>query len=158
MGTEIERKYLVTGDGWKASNPRGCVYRQGYLASGGGKGATVRVRVEGMRASYITIKGPTNGITRDEFEYDVSLGDAEAMLNRLCSSVIEKTRYHLVIGGMTWMVDVFHGANAPLVVAEVELEYEGQVVDPPAWVGQEVSTDPRYSNEHLAQFPFGSWH
>jgi adenylate cyclase len=158
MGVEIERKYLVKADGWKLLNPRACVFRQGYIVTGGGKGATVRVRIEGMRGAYITIKGPAVGATRDEFEFDIPRrGDAETMLNRLCSSVIEKTRHEVVFDGLTWEVDVFHGANAPLIVAEVELDYEDQSVHIPPWVGLEVTTDPRYTNAHLSQFPFSTW-
>jgi CYTH domain-containing protein len=118
----------------------------------------VRVRIEGFERAYITIKGPAVEATRDEFEYDIPcFGEAETLLDRLCSAKIEKTRYKVTINGMMWEVDVFHGANSPLIVAEVELEYENQNIFVPPWVGLEVTEDPRYTNEHLAQFPYSTW-
>lgn len=153
MGKEIERKFLVTGDGWKSSE--GILFRQGYLSTE--KSRTVRVRIEGDR-SFLTIKGQTEGVTRREFEYAIPLVDAEEMLEHLCERpLIEKRRYKLVHGGLTWEVDEFLGQNEGLVVAEIELEDEFATFSAPDWLGAEVSHDPRYYNANLVRTPFSEW-
>ena len=153
MGIEIERKFLVAGEGWKNFAGEGSVCKQGYLAADETK--TVRVRVIGEKA-YLTIKGSTEGITRPEFEYEIDRRDAVDML-KLCGSIVEKTRYVLEENGLTWEVDVFYGANDGLVMAEVELESEDQPLNLPDWVGEEVSADPRYYNACLAIHPYTTW-
>lgn len=150
---EIERKFLVKGDGWRPGAP-GVLQRQGYLAVT--ERGVVRVRLEGGRA-LLNVKGPQQGLTRDEFEYEIPLDDAEAMLARLCGLVIEKTRHFREFAGFTWEVDVFHGANAGLVTAEVELPDESAAVPLPPWVGEDVSHDVRYRVAWLAQHPFTTW-
>lgn len=155
MAKEIERKFLVTGDPWRTAASQ-VTYRQGYLSSHPDR--TVRVRTDGRKAK-LTIKGLTRGATRDEFEYDVPLADAEAMLDRLCERpLIEKTRYLVPHDGRTWEIDVFEGENLGLVVAEVELDSEHQSVTLPPWVGREVTDDPRYFNANLIKNPFKNWH
>jgi CYTH domain-containing protein len=158
MSTEIERKFLVIGEGWRASAGRaasGVRYRQGYLPTG--SSVTVRVRVGGERG-YLTIKGLHAGLSRAEFEYEIPLADAEQMLAALCvQPLIEKTRYRVPHAGLIWEVDEFDGANAPLVLAEVELESEAQPVNAPDWVGPEVSSDVRYTNFYLSQHPYSTW-
>ena len=156
---EIERKYLVASDGWRSEDP-GVEVRQGFLSAGGG--ATVRVRsVFGddiTPRGVVTIKGPTVGISREEYEYEIPVADAEAMLARLClGSVVRKTRYRIPHRGLTWEVDVFYDDNQGLVLAEVELDSVDQPVDPPDWVGAEVSDDPRYFNVYLALHPYTTW-
>lgn len=154
MAREIERKFLVAGEGWR-SLAQGEVYRQGYVASGVGN--TVRVRTVGDRG-YLTIKGKTVGFSRAEFEYVIPLQDAQEMLETLCQPpLIEKTRYKIPLGDVVWEVDEFAGANAGLILAEVELREEQQVVDLPDWIGSEVSHDPRYFNSNLAKTPFSLW-
>ncbi len=154
MSTEIERKFLVNGEGWR-QGAMGQSYRQGYLATG--TAVTVRVRVAGERG-YLTLKGLHAGLSRAEFEYEIPLADAEQILAALCvQPVIEKTRYRIAHAGRIWEVDEFAGANAPLVLAEVELEDETQPVSAPDWVGQEVSADVRYTNAYLAQHPYSTW-
>ncbi len=154
MATEIERKFLVTGADWKPSAP-GVLYRQGYLSSA--KERVVRVRTEGARG-VLTIKGLTTGIARLEFEYEIPRKDAERLLDELCERpLIEKTRYRVPAGSVTWEIDEFHGDNAGLIVAEVELEREDQPFDRPAWLGAEVSGDPRYFNANLIAHPFRDW-
>jgi len=153
MSIEIERKFLVEGDGWKAAADAGLECRQGYLVSD--KQRTVRVRILGDRG-YLTIKGATDGISRMEFEYEIDRPDAAYML-MLCENMIEKRRYMIEHNGMTWELDVFSGANEGLVMAEVELESEDQEFDLPDWAGTEVSDDPRYYNAHLARYPFTMW-
>jgi len=151
---EIERKFLVRRELWSPTGP-GTPFRQAYIGTNPGR--TVRVRVEGDQGR-LTLKGPTQGLTRAEFEYSIPLADAEALLATLCDSpVVEKIRYHIPIGAHVWEVDVFQGANAGLVVAEIELDAEDEAFDKPAWVGEEVSFDPRYANTRLAQKPFTTW-
>jgi len=155
MATEIERKFLVQRDAWRADTAAGVRYRQGYLASF--PSPVVRVRVAGDRG-YLTIKGPTSGISRMEFEYPIPLADAEAMLDALCAApLIEKVRYRVPYAGHTWEVDAFEGANAGLLLAEVELPAADAPVELPPWVGREVSDDPRYFNANLAVHPFAEW-
>lgn len=154
MSIEIERKFLVKGDGWRSLGV-GTVYCQGYLASG--KGVTVRVRIAGD-TGYLTIKGATEGISRSEFEYVIPTSDAEEMLSTLCDRpLIEKVRYRIIQDDLTWEVDEFTGANQGLVMAEVELRDPNQIVELPDWIGEEVSHDPRYFNAYLAKNPFPSW-
>ena len=155
MATEIERKYLVRGDAWRARAGRQLRYRQGYLANT--RHCSVRVRVGG-NAAHLNIKSATVGVSRLEFEYPVPLEDAEIMLRELChGSIIEKTRYFVRHLDQDWEVDVFEGDNAGLVVAEIEFEDEAQTVTLPDWAGEEVSHDVRYYNSNLAVAPFSKW-
>jgi adenylate cyclase len=153
MGREIERKFLVTSDAWRAG-ATGTPFRQGYLSLDPAR--TVRVRLAGSQA-WLTVKGLTRGATRDEFEYEIPTADAAAMLDGLCTATLEKTRHKVSFGGTTWEVDEFHGANAGLVVAEIELENEGSTIRRPGWLGTEVTNDPRYYNSNLATHPWSRW-
>lgn len=155
MAFEIERKFLVADPTVveRAALPA-TEMRQAYLATGA---VSIRVRVADGRAR-LTVKGPARGIRRAEFEYDIPREDAEEMMASLRQGeVVEKTRYRLREGGLTWEIDVFSGANAPLVLAEVELDDERTEVEKPVWLGEEVSEDPRFSNASLALHPFGTW-
>lgn len=147
MAKEIERKFLVTDlsvlDGCK-----GFSIVQGYLAK---DALSVRVRTFGNKA-FLTLKGPTAGLSRDEFEYQIPLEDALAMLECYCNSrLIRKKRYLIPHLDHVFEVDVFEGKLAGLVVAEVELDHEDQVVDLPPWIGMEVTGDTRFGNYSLAQ-------
>ena len=154
MGKEIERKFLVKGEEWKAA-ARGIVYRQGYLSSI--KERVVRVRTIEDKG-FLTIKGITKGVSRSEFEYEISVEDANTMLDDICEKpLIEKKRYKVPVGGLVFEVDEFFGENAGLVVAEVELKDEKQKIDLPPWIGAEVSGDPRYFNSNLIAHPFSKW-
>ncbi len=154
MAKEIERKFLVASDAWR-TGARGVPYRQGYLDTGAG--CTVRVRVAGERA-FLTIKGPPQGAVRDEYEYPIPVADAEELLGRLCSGgCIEKVRHRVTHAGRVWEVDEFEGANAGLVLAEVELEHPDAEVALPSWLGTEVTGDPRYTNAALARHPRTAW-
>lgn len=154
MGTEIERKFLLKGDAWRAG-ATGVMYRQGYLSSV--KERTVRIRTVGDKA-FLTIKGITVGATRAEYEYPIPLDECNAMLDTLAEKpLIEKKRYKIKHGGLTWEVDEFFGDNKGLIVAEVELESETQPFATPEWVGEEVSGDPRYFNSNLIKHPFNKW-
>jgi CYTH domain-containing protein len=154
MGIEIERKFLVKSDGWRAAAESGIDYRQGYLSHESGR--TVRVRIA-ERKAYLTVKGAASGNRRAEYEYEIPVEDAEEMLAMCAGMVIEKTRFRVPHAGLVWEVDVFAGENAGLIVAEVELESEDQVVPLPEWVGQEVSEEKRYSNSKLSMHPFRRW-
>ena len=154
MTREIERKFLVDIAEWRAE-AAGTLYRQGYLSSV--KERVVRVRIAGERA-FLTVKGITSGISRLEFEYPIPLADAEAMLDRLCERpLVEKTRHREVFAGRTWEIDVFHGDNDGLVVAEVEIASPEEKVELPRWAVAEVSNDPRYFNSNLAANPYKNW-
>ncbi len=151
MATEIERKFLVKGDEWRSLGVAE-IYRQGYIANSNGR--TVRVRVVGDQG-YLTIKGLTVGMGRSEFEYKIPVEDAQELLETLCDRpFIEKTRYKINIGDLTWEVDEFWGENQGLILAEVELETEDQSIDIPHWIGEEVTSDPRYYNVNLVKNPF----
>lgn len=154
MAVEIERKFLVSSNAWQGLGI-GVPYCQGYLTSA--KGCTVRVRVAGPQA-FLTIKGPTQGASRTEFEYEIPLGEAQEMLSSLAEKpLIEKVRYTLLDNGFTWEIDEFSGENTGLVVAEIELADENQHFPKPAWLGKEVTGDPRYYNSNLGKNPFSKW-
>jgi adenylate cyclase len=154
MGIEIERKFLVRDERWKAM-AQGTLLRQGYLSSTPER--VVRVRIEGDMA-MLTIKGRNLGATRSEWEYPIPMDDASAFLEGLCERpIIEKKRYRIDYQGMTWEVDEFLGENAGLVVAEIELESEQQAFAKPDWIGEEVTHDPRYFNANLLRHPYSAW-
>ena len=155
MALEIERKYLVKNDSWREAVESQQHVMQGYVAARAN--ATVRVRVKGERA-YLTVKGPSAGIGRSEYEYEIPVADGEAMLRELSATpLVEKTRYGVRCGEHLWDLDVFEGANAGLVMAEVELSREDETFVLPAWAGEEVSGDPRYYNANLARRPYRGW-
>lgn len=153
MGVEIERKFLLRDDGWRDGSA-GERLVQGYLSRDPAR--TVRVRLAGERA-FLTIKGPTRGATRAEFEYPVPPDDARAMLALCDGPVVDKVRHVRMHDGLCWEIDEFLGDNAGLVVAEVELASEDQRFRPPPWLGPEVTGDPRYYNAHLSVHPFTRW-
>ena len=154
MAKEIERKFLVSTDNWKDNVSAVHVFRQGYLSYDSER--TVRVRATEVNG-YLTIKGITTGLTRDEFEYEIPLEDALALLVLCERPAIEKKRYIVPHGAHAWEVDVFEGANAGLVVAEIELRSEDEVFERPTWLGEEVSGQRKYSNSALSLFPFKDW-
>ncbi|MBD8064363.1 CYTH domain-containing protein [Devosia sp. PTR5] len=151
MADEIERKFLVRTNAWRSSADAGTHVVQGYLSSNAK--ATVRVRIYDDERAVITIKGPTEGISRREFEYDIPFADAQDMLALAEPHIVQKRRYTVPFAGLLWEVDVFEGAHAGLVVAEVELEHADQAVVLPDWIGEEVSHDDRYANASLSRMP-----
>lgn len=154
MAAEIERKFLVSGSAWRAG-ASGEPYRQGYLSTT--KERVVRVRVAGTRA-FLTIKGLTRGVERLEFEYEIPVADATRLLDELCERpLIEKTRYTVPAGRHVFEIDEFHGDNEGLVVAEIELARPDEAFERPAWLGREVSNDPRYFNANLIAHPYAQW-
>lgn len=154
MGVEIERKFLLVGDAWRALGTPSLM-RQGYLSDDPAR--TVRVRIEGGRAT-LTIKGKSEGATRAEFEYDIPVDEAAQLLDHLCKRpLIEKTRRRIEVDGHTWEVDEFLGENAGLVVAEIELASEQEAFTRPDWIGKEVTGDARYFNSSLIRTPYSQW-
>ena len=154
MAKEIERKFLVIGEAWRAL-AAGTAYRQGYLSTV--KERTVRVRTIDA-SGFLTIKGISVGATRVEYEYEIPAADANEMLDDLCEKpIIEKNRYKIPFAGMTWEVDEFFGVNDGLIVAEIELTDEAQAFEKPDWIGDEVTGDPRYFNSNLIAKPFTTW-
>ena len=155
MAIEIERKFLLRDDTWRSAVQCSVVMRQGYLA--GSAECSIRVRLSDAHA-HLNIKSATLGIQRTEFEYVVPRGDAELMLAALCGTrTLEKTRHFATHADHVWEIDEFHGANAGLIVAELELDAEDAVFARPSWLGVEVSHDPRYYNSCLVEHPFQAW-
>ena len=152
MSLEIERKFLVRATA-VLNGLTGERMSQAYL---GNSDVTVRVRMTREHA-WLTIKGPTMGIARKEFEYAIPLQDAVELSSLATLPVIDKTRYRIPDGAHVFEVDVFHGANAPLVVAEVELSSVDEDFAHPPWLGAEISDDPRYRNSELAKRPYNTW-
>ena len=147
MGIEIERKLLVVEEKLPPLT-NGIKIKQGYISNIPER--NVRIRTKGQRA-FLTIKTKGEGIRRAEFEYEVPMKDALELLGICEGKIIDKTRYLLDAEGVVWEIDIFHGEHDGLIIAEVELESEDQEVELPEWLGQEVSTDPRYFNASLAK-------
>ena len=161
MGIEIERKFLVTGDGWRGHVEKSVRIAQGYLNDmaamrEGTQKASVRVRIAG-EAAFLNIKSREPGHTRQEFEYPIPVADARDLLALCVGGLIDKTRHHVRHAGFLWEVDAFAGDNAGLVVAEIELPSADTVLDKPDWAGREVTDDLRYYNLALADRPYSRW-
>ncbi|MCT0206307.1 CYTH domain-containing protein [Synechococcus sp. CS-1332] len=170
MALEIERRFLVSGDQWRRHVQGAREIRQGYLASGN-EGLTLRVRLArppvGSMEAFLTLKLPAaldagmapppgQALTRQEYEYPIPALDAEALLERSDHS-LSKTRFGLDLPGGDWVLDVFEDPNAPLVVAEVELERADQAVAIPAWCATEITGRRELSNASLARRPLALW-
>jgi adenylate cyclase len=149
MATEIERKFLVTGEGWRALATRRIAIRQGYLSSNAK--ATVRVRTRDDREAFVTLKGAVSGYSRAEYEYEIPITDGRELLKLAEPEVLEKHRHLVSFGGLTWEIDEFSGRHHGLVIAEVELASEDQHVAMPEWIGAEVTDDDRYYNASLSR-------
>ena len=155
MATEIERKFLVTGDFSRDVFEAERIV-QGYICSQPGR--TVRIRIRGA-AGFLTIKGPSDekGLSRYEFEQSIPLADAEELLKLCEPGAIDKVRHLVRCGAHVWEIDVFHGANEGLVMAEIELASEDEPFEKPGWLGVEVSGDRRYYNSMLTKHPYAEW-
>lgn len=152
---EIERKFLVLNEDWRALATSAIPMRQGYLNNE--KRCSVRVRISGDEA-HLNIKGATIGAKRLEFEYPIPLEQASIILDSLSAGpLIEKVRYLIPQGHLTWEIDVFSGDNAGLVVAEIELSDADEAFDIPTWIGEEVTHDTRYYNTRLSREPYSTW-
>jgi adenylate cyclase len=158
MASEIERKFLVLDSSWQEQSSQSRYLRQGYLTRiEQGGNSSIRVRISDTEA-WLNIKSSTLGISRLEYEYGIPLEDAREMLDLLVQGpVLEKTRHLIPFEDHTWELDVFHGENQGLVVAEIELTHENETFAKPAWLGREVSADPRYYNVNLITHPWSEW-
>ncbi|QOW23899.1 CYTH domain-containing protein [Lysobacter sp. H23M47] len=161
MAIEIERKFLVTGDGWRAAAHEVVPMAQGYLndlaaMDTGAMKASVRVRIAGD-AAHLNLKSRELGHTRQEFEYPVPVADARALLALSVGGLVDKRRHLVKVGGHLWEVDEFLGDNAGLVVAEIELADAHECFQRPDWLGVEVTDESRYYNLALASHPFSQW-
>jgi adenylate cyclase len=154
MAQEIERKFRVANDDWRAMASSSSSLKQGYLSSSAE--ATVRVRLEDNLGT-LTIKSKTKGITRNEFEYAIPAQEAEELLIICSGPLIEKTRYRIPQENHTWEIDVFEGDNDGLIIAEIELTSDEDYFAKPQWLGEEVSGDSRYYNSNLATHPYVNW-
>jgi len=155
MPIEIERKFLLSNNTWRDEVVKSSRIRQGYM--GIIDKASVRIRIQGDKAN-INVKSATLDIRRMEYEYEIPLDEAEEMLDQLCNQPqIDKTRFIVKRDGHVWEIDEFYGDNEGLTVAEVELGSEDEAVIKPDWIGEEVTTDPRYYNVSLIKHPFKEW-
>ena len=155
MPIEIERKFLLSNNSWRDEVVKSSRIRQGYM--GIIDKASVRIRIQGDKAN-INVKSATLDIRRMEYEYEIPLDEAEEMLDQLCNQPqIDKTRFIVKRDGHVWEIDEFYGDNEGLTVAEVELGSEDEAVIKPDWIGEEVTTDPRYYNVSLIKHPFKEW-
>lgn len=159
MGIEIERKFLLKTDEWKAYVTQTHVIKQGYLQSGldASQKSSVRVRISNKQAN-INVKSAELSAVRQEFEYEIPLHDAEQMLKTLCADkAIEKTRFYVPYASHLWEIDIFSGDNAGLQMAEIELTSLDEIFEKPDWIGAEVSHDERYYNNYLIKKPYCRW-
>ena len=161
MGVEIERKFLVEGDGWRAAVREVLPMAQGYINAMGAmdrgeQKASVRVRIQGD-AAFLNLKSRELGHTRQEFEYPIPVADARALLVLCVGGVIDKRRHYVEYEGHLWEVDEFLGDNAGLVVAEIELDHADEAFVKPAWIGKQVTDAARYYNLALASRPYSAW-
>ena len=160
MGVEIERKFLVVNDDWKLQTQEAHItaMRQGYLNSNPER--VVRVRIEKnhqTQTAMLTIKGKAVGISRGEWEYEISVEEAQQLLQLCEQPLIEKRRHRLKMDNVVWEIDEFFGDNVGLVIAEVELQSEDQYINRPDWLGEDVSLDHRYANANLFKHPYTQW-
>lgn len=161
MAIEIERKFLVTNDGWRDAAHAVVPMAQGYLndlgaVQSGAQKASVRIRVQGELA-YLNIKSRELGHTRQEYEYPVPVADARALLELCVGGLVDKRRHLVRVGAHLWEVDEFLGENAGLVVAEIELASADEAFVRPDWIGAEVTDQSRYYNLALAAHPYARW-
>ena len=155
-GLEIERKFLVVGDDYKRLAFSSSRIQQGYICSGHGRTVRVRLRDD---CGYLTIKGPSvdGGLSRYEFEKEITKEEAEQLMQLCEPGLIDKTRYLVKSGKHTFEVDEFYGENEGLVMAEVELGSADEPYEKPDFIGKEVTGDHRYYNSHLRKNPFSQW-
>ena len=151
---EIERRFLLADDSWKALAGAPRLMSQGYLSVE--KECTIRVRIVGNRA-WLTLKGYISDVSRSEFEYEIPLSDAQTMLDTLCPFRLEKNRYEIKHEGFLFEIDEYFGDNAPLVVAELELPSEHTPFPRPSWLGEEITANGRYTNAYLSKHPYSAW-
>jgi len=155
MAKEIERKFLVNIDDKSLVLENPIYIKQAYIKTN--NKTTIRIRTANNDA-YITLKGKTEGISRDEFEYDIPLDEANDMIEKFCDkNIIEKKRYKIKYDNKTWELDIFDGDNKGLIIAEIELESEDEVFNKPSWITTEVTDDKKYYNALLIDNPYKKW-
>lgn len=155
MNLEIERKFLIDKTLWQQVKPEKSAFmKQAYLSVDPAK--TIRIRIAG-ETGFLTIKGLSKGISRQEFEYEIPVSDANQLINDFTSEAIEKIRHYVTFENKLWEVDEFKGANEGLMVAEIELQSEAEKFEKPEWVLDDVTSDQRYANSSLSQNPFKNW-
>ncbi len=156
MALEIERKFLVKNDAYKLASYKNTRIVQGFLSSVPER--TVRIRIKGDQG-FITVKGLGNksGVSRYEWEKEISVNEANELLSICEPGVIEKTRFDVVFENHTFEVDEFYKENEGLVIAEVELSSEEEVYKKPDWLGEEVTGELKYYNSMLVKLPFKKW-
>ncbi len=155
MPFEIERKFLVRSDSWRASVGGAMYIRQGYLTRHGSISLRIRL-IDNVKAT-LTVKSAVAEIRRLEFEYEIPLSDGATLLGLREGGIIEKLRYKMPWQGLIWEIDVFLGDNQGLIVAEIELPHEDREFDKPDWLGAEVTSVSRFSNASLAKTPYCRW-
>lgn len=154
MTIEIERRFLLKNDSWREEVGEPQMMRQGYLSVD--KECTIRVRIIGRKA-WLTLKGYISDTTRSEFEYEIPLAHAEQMMQTMCPFKLEKYRYTIDYHGFTFEIDEYFGDNAPLVVAELELPSENTPFEQPGWLGEEITSNGRFTNAYLSKHPYSQW-
>ncbi len=155
MALEIERRFLVKGEEWKAIAKNRHALRQGYLVNNI-QGWIVRMRIVDQKKAWLTLKTKAEGIANHEFEYMIPLKDAESLLEFAPHKII-KTRYELNFEGGEWVIDCFEDNNSPLVIAEVELASSEDQIHIPTWCYQEITSNKQLSNAALAKDPISNW-
>ena len=151
MGLEIERRFLVENEDWKPEVILSEDFSQAYLSSSSDEWTT-RIRVINNKKAYITLKSSLNGLVNNEFEYSIPMEDAIELI-KLSKYKIFKTRYQLKTNNKNWLVDLFHGSNSSLKIAEIELNSESEEIEVPSWCGQEVTGMKSLSNASLSKTP-----
>lgn len=154
MAREIERKFLLASDAWRAAATHSREMKQGYIAAS--DRASVRVRISGDDAR-LNIKSGGLVASRAEFEYAIPVADARELLALAAGPLVEKTRHYVPFGGYEWEIDEFGGDNAGLIVAEIELDREDERFPEPPWLGREVTHLTRYYNVCLVDHPYSAW-
>ena len=153
-GIEIERRFLLKNDAWKAVAGVPCLMSQGYLSVE--KERIIRLRIIGNRA-WLTLKGYISDVSRSEFEYEIPVADAQIMMDTMCPFRLEKHRYEVNYQGFVFEIDEYFGDNAPLIVAELELPAEDTPFPHPDWLGEEITSDGRFTNAYLSKHPYSQW-
>ena len=153
-GIEIERRFLLKNDAWKAVAGTPCLMSQGYLSVE--KERIIRLRIIGNRA-WLTLKGYISDVSRSEFEYEIPVADAQTMMDTMCPFCLEKHRYEVSYQGFVFEIDEYFGDNAPLIVAELELPAEDTPFPRPDWLGEEITSDGRFTNAYLSKHPYSQW-
>ena len=154
MTVEIERRFLLADDSWREAASEPLVLQQGYLSVE--KERTIRVRIIGSQA-WLTLKGYISDMTRSEFEYEIPLAHAQQMMETMCPFKMEKHRYRVEFKGFVFEIDEYFGDNAPLIVAEIELPSEDTEFPKPSWLGQEITSNGKFTNAYLSKHPYSTW-